>query len=101
MLWTVLSLLCVLAVKFVTVLRLKELKKKMEEGKPHIERLRAKLAEVEEEYKKCTRKQQSMQARMIHLKDVVDNLQNHLEKSDATAAAEERLQVLQNVKDRS
>ena len=49
MVWTLLAFLCVLGTKFLTSVRLRGLKAKLEAVQPHIDELRHKLAEAEEE----------------------------------------------------
>ena len=50
MIWTIVAVLLVLGVKFVTSLRLKDLKAKFEKIQPKIDELRTELAVAEDEF---------------------------------------------------
>jgi len=93
MIWTIISFLCVLATKFATSMRIKDLRAQLERAQPHIDELRAKLAETEDEVESLKLKEQGLQQRLAHLKDVVRTLESGVKAPD-DAMAQERMQVL-------
>ena len=99
MVWTILAVLAVLSTKFVTSLRLKDLKAKFGEIQPKIDELRVKLMEAEDEYENLRIKEEASQSRLTHLKGVVQYLENTVKApSDGAlggASFDERQQVLQ------
>lgn len=99
MIWTILSLVCVVATKLVTSLRIKDLKERLANMKPHIVELRGKLEEAEGEYETIKTKEEALEARLTHLRDAVRILEDSLKKPDANAdsSTSERVQVLQTV----
>jgi predicted nucleic acid-binding Zn-ribbon protein len=93
MIWTILSFLCVLGTKLATSLRLKDLRAQLEKTQPRIDELRTQLATTEDEAESLRLKEQGLQQRLTHLKDVVRGLESNLKGPD-DAMAQERLQVL-------
>ena len=99
MVWTILAVLAVLSTKFVTSLRLKDLKAKFEEIQPKIDELRMQLMEAEDEHENLRIKEEASQSRLTHLKGVVQYLENTVKSpSDGMpggVSLDERQQVLQ------
>ena len=96
MYWTILAFLAVLATKFLTALRLKDMKAKLEGIKPHIDELRAKIHEAEEEHANLQLKQEATERRLTHLKGVVEYLEATVRSpANTTSIPDERQQVLE------
>ena len=91
MIWTIVAALLVLGVKFVTSLRLKDLKAKFEQIQPKIDELRTQLAVAEDDLRI---KEEATQTRLTHLKGIVQHLQNQV-KAPANAVLDERQMVLE------
>ena len=101
MIWTILSVLAVLGTKFITSLRLKDLKAKMEEIQPKIDELRGQLVEAEDELENLKIKEEATQTRLTHLKGVVQYLENTVKTpaEGVAPALDERQQVLESAED--
>lgn len=96
MIWTILAAMAVLATKFVTALRLKDLKAKLEAIQPHIDEMKGKVAEAEDEYEGLKLKEEHTTTRLTHLKGVVQYLENQVKQAPADSnAPDERGQILQ------
>ena len=95
MIWTIVAVLLVLGVKFITSLRLKDLKAKFEAIQPKIDELRTELAVAEDEYESQKLKEEATQTRLTHLKGVVQYLENQIKTPDNSAVLEERQTVLE------
>lgn len=97
MIWTIVAVLAVLATKFVTALRLKDLKAKLEAIQPDIDELRTKVAEAEDEFESLRIKEEATQSRLTHLKGVVNHLETQVKSAPAAAAnaPDERGAILQ------
>ncbi len=92
--WTLLAFLAVLAAKFVTSVRLKGLKAKLQSIQPHIDEVRVKLAEAEDEFEALKMRVQDKESRLSHLGDAVRNLEDSLKQPvDADDVAQERVQL--------
>ncbi len=88
-------MIAVLATKFLTALRLKDLKAKLEEIQPQIDELRYKLMEAEDEFASLRIKQEAVEVRMTHLKGVVNYLETAIKSPGSTVMVlDEREQVL-------
>lgn len=86
----------VLATKFVTALRLKDLKAKLEAIQPHIDELRGKLHQNEDEFENLKLKEEATTTRLTHLKGVVQYLENQVKAPPQEGEIpDERSQVLQ------
>ena len=95
MIWTLLAVVAVLATKFLTALRLRDLKAKLEEIQPQIDELRYKLMEAEDEFASLRIKQEAVEIRMTHLKGVVNYLETAIKSPGSTVMVpDEREQVL-------
>ncbi|MBT4097194.1 MAG: hypothetical protein HOM68_13060 [Gemmatimonadetes bacterium] len=89
-------MMAVLATKFVTSLRLKDLKVKLEAIQPHIDELRGKLHGSEDEFEGLKLKEEATTTRLTHLKGVVQYLENQVKSAPKDGGMEdERSQVLQ------
>ena len=99
MIWCIIAVLAVLAVKFATSLRLKDMRAKLEGIKPHIDELRVKVAEAEDEYASLELKEQATQARLTHLKGMVSYLEGTVKTPANTMVMDERQQVLEAAED--
>ena len=94
MIWTIIAFLAVLATKFVTQIRLKGLKARLDEIQPHIDAVRLKLREAEEEYEILKLKAEDAEARLTHLRDTVNNLENSLKQAaNVDTPADERARL--------
>jgi chromosome segregation ATPase len=96
MIWTIIAVLAVLATKFVTALRLKDLKAKLESIQPDIEELRSNVAGAEDEFEGLRMRQEATGTRVTHLKGVVQHLENQVKSTPTAAnAPDERGAILQ------
>lgn len=95
MLWTILAALAVLATKFVTALRLKDLKAKLEGIQPDIEELRTKVAEAEDELGDLRIREEATETKLTHLKGVVQYLETSAKAPKSQPYMDEREQILQ------
>lgn len=96
MIWTLLAIAAVVATKFVTSLRLKDMKAKLESIQPDIDELRTKVAESEDEFESLRMKEDATQTRVTHLKGVVQYLENQVKSAPSAAnAPDERGAILQ------
>ena len=96
MIWTIVAVMAVLATKFITALRLKDLKAKLESIQPDIQELRVKVAESEDEFEDLRLKESAAQSRVTRLKGVVQYLENQVKSAPAAAnAPDERGAILQ------
>ncbi|HJP30897.1 MAG: hypothetical protein QF689_05440 [Candidatus Latescibacteria bacterium] len=96
MIYTILAVMAVLATKFVTALRLKDLKAKLESIQPDIDELRTKVAESEDEFESLRLKEDAAQSRVTHLKGVVQHLETQVKSAPAAAnAPDERGAILE------
>lgn len=92
--WTLLAFLAVLATKFITSVRLKGLKAKLQSIQPHIDEVRVKLAEAEDEFEALKLRVQDKESHLSHLGDAVRNLELGLKQPvDADDVAHERVQL--------
>lgn len=96
MIWTIVAFLAVLATKFLTALRLKDMKAKLDGIKPYIDELRLKIHEAEEEHANLQLKQEATQTRLTHLKGVVEYMEATVRSpANTIAVPDERQQVLE------
>jgi chromosome segregation ATPase len=96
MIWTILSIAAVMATKFVTSLRLKDMKAKLESIQPDIDELRTKVAESEDEFESLRMKEDATQTRVTHLKGVVQHLETQVKSApNAASAPDERGAILE------
>ena len=89
MIWTIIAFLCVLGTKFLTAMRLKGLKAKLEAIQPHIEEVRISLREAEEAHEALRMKVEDNEARLNHLHGAVRHLEDEIKapaESDSGAA---------------
>jgi len=96
MIWTIAAVVAVLATKFVTAYRIKDLKAKFESIQPDIDELRYKVAEAEDEFESLRLKEDGSQSRITHMKGVVQHLETQVKSAPASAnAQDERGAILQ------
>jgi len=95
MIWTIFAALAVLATKFVTALRLKDLKAKFEAIQPHIDELRQKVAEAEDELANLRMREEATQTKLTHMKGVVQYLESSAKAPVNQPYVDERQQVLE------
>ena len=101
MIWTIAAVIAVLATKFVTALRLKDLKAKLEAMQPRILELREQLHGVEDEHENLKLKEDATSTRLTHLKGVVSHLESIVKApANASAMSDERQQVLEAAEER-
>ena len=92
--WTLLAFMAVLATKFVTSVRLKGLKARLQAIQPNIDEVRVKLAEAEDECETIKMKVQDKESHLTHLGDAVRNLEESLKQPvDADDVVQERVQL--------
>lgn len=94
MIWTILACLSVLATKFLTSVRLRGLKAKLEAVQPKIDELRYKLAEIEEEVEELKLQVTQKTELFNALKDAVRNLEENIKKPSTDIDALEREQLM-------
>ena len=95
MIWTIVAFLAVLSTKFVTQMRLRGLKAKLDAIQPHIDDVRVKLREAEDEYETLKLKAEDGEARLTHLRDAVNVLENILKQpaNNMNTLGEERARL--------
>ena len=101
MIWTFLVLLCVLATKFLTAVRLRGLKAQLEAGQPKIDELRFKLTEAEEQAREL-KLQVAQKSQLLNaMQDVVRNMEEYLKKPSTYVDALEREKLMRIVEKES
>jgi len=95
MIWTIVAFVAVLGTKFATQLRLKGLKEKLDSIQPQVDEVRIELRQAEGEYEELKLKTGDSEARLTHLRDAVNTLENSLNQPDPVDAthADERARV--------
>lgn len=101
MIWTLLALLAVVATKFITSVRLRGLKSRLEAMQPQIDELRLKLAEAEEEVETLKLQVAEKEELLNNLKDVVRILEESLKQPVVDLETVERVQLMQAVEKES
>ena len=95
MVWTILAFLCVLATKFLTSVRLRGLKTKLEAIQPEIDDLRLKVADSEEQMEALKLKVEDRESLLTNLSDVIRIYEEALRQPATDHLAEERVQLMQ------
>ena len=95
MVWTILTFLCVLATKFLTSVRLRGLKTKLEAMQPEIDDLRLKVAVSEEQMEELKVKVEERESLLTNLRDVISMYEEALLKPSTDHSAQERVQLMQ------
>jgi hypothetical protein len=95
MVWTMLAFLCVLATKFLTSVRLRGLKAKLEAIQPEIDDLRLKVADSEEQMEALKLKVEERESLLTNLSDVIRIYEEALRQPETDHLAEERVQLMQ------
>ena len=95
MVWTILTLLCVLATKFLTSVRLRGLKTKLEAMQPEIDDLRLKVADSEEQMEELKLKVEERESLLTNLHDVISMYEEALRQPSTDHSAQERVQLMQ------
>lgn len=96
MIWTIVAVMAVLATKFITALRLKDLRAKLENIQPYIDDLRVKVAGAEDEFQSLKLKEEATTTRLTHLRGVVNYLENQVRSAPTDSALpDERGKILQ------
>lgn len=101
MIWTVLTLLCVVGTKFLTSVRLRGLKTKLDAIQPHIDELRAELIKVEDEAEALKRKVDEKKELVTYLDDAVRNLEMSIKQPATAQEITDRVQLMQSVENES
>ena len=101
MVWSILAFLAVLATKFLTSVRLRGLKAKLEAIQPSIDELRVKVAEAEEEVEALKLKVDEKTTLLANLEDVVRTLEASLKQPPTDLETAERVALLQAVENES
>ena len=97
MVWTLLALLCVLATKFLTSVRLRGLKARLEAAQPRIDELRHEVVAAEEQVEDL-RLQVSKKSELLNaIQDAVRSLEESLKQPSQDLEAIERVQLMQTV----
>ena len=97
MIWTILACLCVLATKFLTSVRLRGLKARLEAVQPKIDDLRFKLAEIEEEVEELKLQVTQKTELFTALQDAVRTLEESIKQPATDIDALEREQLVQSI----
>ena len=95
MVWTILTFLCVLATKFLTSVRLRGLKAKLEAIQPEIDDLRLKVADSEEQMEVLKLKIEERESLLTNLRDVISMYEEALRQPSADHLAQELVQSMQ------
>ena len=95
MIWTILALLCVMATKFITAVRLRDLKAKLNAIQPEIDNLRLQVADSEEEMEALKLKVEERESLLSNLGDVVRIYEEALRQPATDLMAEERVQLME------
>lgn len=95
MVWTMFGFLCVLATKFLTSVRLRGLKAKLEAIQPEIYDLRLKVAGSEEQMEALKLKVEDRESLLTNLSDVICVYEEALRQPATDHLAEERVQLMQ------
>ena len=95
MVWTILSLLCVLATKFLTSVRLRGLKTKLEAIQPEIDDMRLKVVESEEQMEALKLEVEERESLLTNLRDVISMYEEALRQPSADHLAQEQVQLMQ------
>ena len=97
MVWTILGLLCVMATKFLTAVRLRALKAKLDAIQPEIDEVRYKVAEAEDSFDTLKMKIAEKEKLLNNLKDVVRNLEESLKQpaEEEDRESYERVQLME------
>ena len=95
MVWTMLTFLCVLATKFLTSVRLRGLKTKLEAIQPEIDDLRLKVAESEEQMEMLKLKVEERESLLTNLRDVISMYEEALRQPSTDHSAQEQVQLMQ------
>ena len=95
MVWTILALLCVLATKLLTSVRLRGLKAKLEAIQPEIDGLRLRVSQSEEEMEALKLKVEEREKLLSNLADVVRILEDSLKQPVTDVDAAERVKLMQ------
>ncbi len=95
MLWTILAFLCVLATKFITSVRLRGLKAKLEAIQPEIDDLRLKVADSEEQMEALRLKVEERESLLANLSDVIRTYEEALRQPATDHLEQERVQLMQ------
>ena len=96
MVWTILAFLCVLATKFMTSVRLRGLKAKLDDIKPAIEELRLKVADSAEQMQSLKHNVEEKERLLTNLAGVVRIYEEVLQQPETDVAAEERVQMIES-----
>ena len=101
MIYTMLALLCVLTTKFLTAVRLRGLKARLEAVQPHIDEVRTKLTASEQELEEL-KLQVSQRSELNNaLQDVVRQLEESMKLPVEDADSAERVQLMESVEKES
>lgn len=96
MIWTMLALLCVVATKFLTSVRLRGLRAKFDSIQPEIDDLRLKVAQCEEEVEALRLKVEDREQLLTNLGDVVRVLEDSLKRPVADVDTLDRVQLVES-----
>ncbi len=95
MVYTMLAFLCVLATKFLTSVRLRGLKAKLEAIQPEIDDLRLKVADSEEQMEELKLKVEERESLLTNLRDVISMYEEALRQPSTDHSAQEQVQLMQ------
>ena len=101
MIWTLLTFLCVVATKFLTSVRLRGLKAKLDAIQPHIDELRLELVKAEDEAEALRKKVDDRKDLIKYLKDAVNTLEMNIKQPATSLETAERVQLMQTVESES
>ena len=92
--WTVLSFICVIALKVFGEWRIKGLKAKQRQQAPELGKLRSRFKKMTKRTRELSGEKEALEKRMGFLRDAIQNLEKTLQNSDVDLT-EERLQAIQ------
>ncbi len=96
MIWTMLAMLCVVATKFLTSVRLRGLRAKFESIQPEIDDLRLKVSQTEEEMEALRLKVEEREQLLTNLGDVVRVLEDSLKRPITDVDTQDRVQLVES-----
>jgi len=99
MIWTFILLLCVVATKFVTAVRLRGLKARLESVRPEIEDLRAQVAQAEDQTQELSLQVTKRTELLTALQDAVRSLEDSIKQgpSETDRETAERVALIKTL----
>ena len=95
LIFTILALLCVVATKFITSVRLRGLRTKFDSIQPEIDALQAQVTESEEKSEELSLEVEEKEALLSNLADAVRILDESLKRPAGNLNAQDRVQLVE------